>query len=75
MTAVVGPSGSGKSTLIRLLLGLEVPDSGTITYDGRSLDTLDNAAVRRQIGVVPQGAALTTGSIMENILTGSPGPH
>ncbi|MEI2727504.1 MAG: ATP-binding cassette domain-containing protein [Candidatus Nanopelagicales bacterium] len=72
MTAVVGPSGSGKSTLIRLLLGLEVPDSGTITYDGRSLDTLDNAAVRRQIGVVPQGAALTTGSIMENILTGSP---
>ncbi len=39
--AIVGPSGSGKSTLVRLLLGFEVPDSGTVTYDGRELPTLD----------------------------------
>ncbi len=35
--AIVGPSGSGKSTLMRLLLGFETPDSGTVTYDGREL--------------------------------------
>jgi ABC-type glutathione transport system ATPase component len=34
---IVGESGSGKTTLIKLLLGLERPDRGTITYSGRSL--------------------------------------
>ena len=52
--AIVGPSGSGKSTLMRLLLGFESPDSGTVTYDGRELATLDVREVRRQIGVVLQ---------------------
>jgi ABC-type bacteriocin/lantibiotic exporter with double-glycine peptidase domain len=32
--AVVGPSGAGKSTLLRLLLGFDLPDSGSVYYDG-----------------------------------------
>ena len=38
--------------------------------DGRALAQLDKAAVRQQIGVVPQDAALATGSLLENIAGG-----
>lgn len=36
-TIVYGPSGSGKSTLLNCLVGLDKPNSGTITYEGRDL--------------------------------------
>jgi ATP-binding cassette subfamily C protein len=66
--ALVGPSGSGKSTLLRLLLGFETPESGTLSYDGKDLATLDLREVRRQIGVVLQSGRLLPGSILENIV-------
>ncbi|MEB3323833.1 MAG: ATP-binding cassette domain-containing protein, partial [Cyanobacteriota bacterium] len=69
--AVVGPSGGGKSTLVRLLLGLEHPQEGTIRFDGRSLERLRLDLVRRQIGVVPQNAALLAGTIQEVIAGGA----
>jgi thiamine transport system ATP-binding protein len=37
VVAVLGPSGCGKSTLLRAVAGLEVPASGTVSYDGRDL--------------------------------------
>jgi NHLM bacteriocin system ABC transporter peptidase/ATP-binding protein/NHLM bacteriocin system ABC transporter ATP-binding protein len=66
--AVVGASGSGKSTILRLLLGFEGPDRGTVTYDGRELATLDLREVRRQIGVVLQHAELMPGDLFSNIV-------
>jgi len=68
--AIVGPSGSGKSTLMRLLLGFEKPEAGTVCYDGRDLASLDLGAVRRQIGTVLQSSRLIPGSIYENIAAG-----
>jgi ABC-type bacteriocin/lantibiotic exporter with double-glycine peptidase domain len=65
--ALVGPSGSGKSTLLRLLLGFEVPESGSIYYDDRELASLNIHAVRRQLGVVLQNGRLMSASIFENI--------
>ncbi len=70
--AIVGPSGSGKSTLMRLLLGFETPDSGTVAYDGRELATLDLREVRRQIGVVLQHAQLMPSDIFSNIVGFAP---
>lgn len=68
LVAIVGPSGAGKSTIVRLLLGFERPERGSVLYDGRDLATIDADAVRRQIGVVIQSAQLTTGSILQNIV-------
>ena len=65
-------SGSGKSTLMRLLLGFETPDPGTVTYDGRELSTLDLREVRRQIGVVLQHAQLMPGDLFSNIVGFAP---
>jgi NHLM bacteriocin system ABC transporter peptidase/ATP-binding protein/NHLM bacteriocin system ABC transporter ATP-binding protein len=70
--AIVGPSGSGKSTMMRLLLGFESPDSGSVTYDGRELATLDSREVRRQIGVVLQHAQLMPSDIYNNIVGFAP---
>ena len=70
--AIVGASGSGKSTIMRLLLGFETPDAGTVTYDGRELSTLDLREVRRQIGVVLQHAQLMPGDIFNNIVGFAP---
>ncbi|SMD17751.1 ATP-binding cassette domain-containing protein [Rhizobium sp. RU36D] len=66
--AVVGASGSGKSTLLRLLLGFDRPEQGDIFFDGHSLNRLDLAQVRRQVGVVLQHGRIMSGSINDNIV-------
>ena len=65
--ALVGPSGSGKSSIMRLLLRFEIPEAGSIYYDGQDLSGLDVQAVRRQVGVVLQNGRLMPGSILTNI--------
>jgi ABC-type bacteriocin/lantibiotic exporter with double-glycine peptidase domain len=70
--AIVGPSGSGKSTLFRMLLGLDVPESGSIYFDGRNLSQLDVVKTRRRMGVVMQSGKIRAGSILDNIIGSAP---
>ena len=67
MLAIVGHSGSGKSTLIRLLLGFEAAETGSVLFDNRDLASLDIESVRRQIGVVLQDGHLMPGTIHQNL--------
>jgi ABC-2 type transport system ATP-binding protein len=53
----LGPNGAGKSTTIKMLTGLLAPSSGSMQVLGIDL-TRDSVAVKRQIGVVPEGMAL-----------------
>jgi len=71
MIAFVGTSGSGKSTIMRLLLGFEEPEAGSIYYDSDPYDSMNKDLVRRQIGVVLQNGALMAGSIFKNIVGNS----
>jgi len=69
---IVGKTGCGKSTLIRLLLGFEKPQRGSIYYDGKDLNSLDLKSLRRKIGVVMQDAKLFQGDIFSNITISAP---
>ena len=55
-TVILGPSGCGKTTLLRLIAGLENPDSGEVKFDGVSVNNLPPKA--RKIGMVFQNYAL-----------------
>jgi ATP-binding cassette subfamily B protein len=68
--AIVGHTGSGKSTLVRLIPRLIDPTQGTVLLDGIDLRELSPAALRRQIGFVPQETFLFSASLADNIAFG-----
>jgi subfamily B ATP-binding cassette protein HlyB/CyaB len=72
---VVGRSGSGKTTLIRLIQGIEAPQSGLIRFDGTDIRHIDLEHLRRNVGVVLQDSFLFRGTIRENIAAGKPNAH
>lgn len=69
LTALLGPSGSGKSTLLRAIAGLDQPDTGTITINGR--DVTGVPPQRRGIGFVFQHyAAFKHMTVRDNVAFG-----
>jgi len=70
INVLMGPSGAGKTTIIDLLIGLHVPDKGTITLDGVPLNDIDIYAWRKKIGYVPQELNLLHSTVRENITMG-----
>lgn len=70
--AIVGKTGCGKSTLMRLMLGFETPQRGSVHYDDRDIATLDLKSLRRNIGTVMQNSKLFSGDIYSNIVISAP---
>jgi len=69
LTALLGPSGGGKSTLLRIIAGLERPDSGTVEIEGE--DSTDLPPQHRNVGFVFQHyAAFKHLSVFRNVAFG-----
>ena len=70
--ALVGPSGCGKSTLVRLMLGFEKPESGSIFYDVHNLEDVNLPSLRRYcMSICLQDGQLVEGTVRDNILFGN----
>ena len=66
-TAIIGPTAAGKTQLLYLLIGLLPPTSGSVTYDGESIDAYDKEALHQQAGLVFQDSSMFNLSLRENI--------
>ncbi|MDQ3472776.1 MAG: ABC transporter ATP-binding protein [Acidobacteriota bacterium] len=71
---LLGPSGCGKTTTLRMIAGLETPDSGTIQFDGRDITLL--SPEKRGFGMVFQNYALFPHlNVFENVAFGLRARH
>ncbi|WP_341232272.1 ABC transporter ATP-binding protein [uncultured Methylophaga sp.] len=70
MVGFVGVSGSGKSTLIDILMGLLIPQRGTISLDKQVINEINVRSWQRHIGYVPQFIYLTDDTLKNNIAFG-----
>jgi len=71
ITAIIGPSGEGKSVLLKHLIGLLLPDSGTVEVDGESIVGLRRSElnrIREKFGMLFQNVALFDSmTVFENV--------
>ncbi len=69
---IIGQSGSGKTVLMKNLVGLLIPTSGKVFYDGRdfvAMDRKEQIAMRREMGMTFQSSALFDSlSVLENVM-------
>ena len=66
---LLGPSGCGKTTTLRIIAGLELPDTGSVEFDGRNITTLPSE--KRGFGMVFQNYALFPHlNVFENVAFG-----
>jgi len=72
ISAIIGPNGAGKTTLFNLLTGIYLPDSGSLTFEGRSLiglrpDQVNAAGIARTFQSIRLFPTMT---VLENVMVG-----
>jgi len=68
--ALVGPTGAGKTTVINLLSRFYDVDRGSIAIDGQDIRDVQQASIRKQLGIVLQDTFLFSATVMDNIRYG-----
>lgn len=70
--AILGRTGCGKSTLLQLLTRAWDPQQGELLLNGRPIAALNEATLRKAIGVVPQRVHLFSATLRDNLLLAAP---
>lgn len=70
ITCITGSSGSGKTTLLRMLNRMNVPDAGSIFYNGTNIAKIDVVRLRRSVVMLGQTPVLYSGNVRENLQIG-----
>ncbi len=69
---IIGQTGSGKSTLSRIIAGLYTPSEGHCFYGSTEISNSPLAAIRKNMGILPQPVILFGGTIRSNIIDAWP---
>jgi len=67
LVAVIGPSASGKTSLARCIVGVWLPDAGSVRIDGAPVHLWPKEQLGEHVGYLPQDVELFEGSLAENI--------
>ncbi len=73
IVTVIGPNGAGKSTLLSAIMGFEIPNKGSITFNGKKITgTPPEETVKLGMTIVPEGARVFTEmTVLDNLKMGS----
>ncbi len=70
ITALIGPNGSGKTTLLHLMAFLEKPETGAVSFFGRTTAEESIVSLRRRVGLLLQQPYLFHTSVLANVMQG-----
>lgn len=68
---IIGGTGSGKSSLVNLISGFYLPE-GDVIIDGKNTKNTTDQSILKMVSIVPQRAALFSGSVRSNVAVGKP---
>jgi iron complex transport system ATP-binding protein len=75
ITALIGPNGSGKSTLLKALSAHLSPEDGQVLLHGNRLQTYDQSALARELGILSQERSAPTSLTVEELAYHGRYPH
>ena len=75
VTAIVGPNGSGKSTLLRAMADQLAPESGVVTLDGESVESMETKALAQKLGLLSQERDAPGSLTVEDLVYHGRYPH
>ncbi|UPM43373.1 heme ABC transporter ATP-binding protein [Halocatena salina] len=73
--ALVGPNGAGKTTLLRTINGVLTPDRGSVSIDGRDIQSLSSRAIARSVATVAQDTTVSFSFSVRDVVAMGRTPH